>query len=409
MAPLRILLFFEPVIFRNKPALLIAHFMWARTIMRSSDSFALAATAEVCEAWRRDNPGPDAICRCFPIDSFSPLATVGYSRANYAKALYGAGEAPNALTDALREIRSEFAPDIVVMSSQNAFAQHAFFGIPSFFIEQSPLPRLGYPARLSLDPYGHQTASLLGRFATTIKNIELEPAQRRDLICVVDAIKSDLSSRDLKYGSALQALDKIGAQDKVALLVTQPPDWVTYEGAFRPIDPVNLLYAWAQSLPDGWLGVPTYHVGYAPSREMEIALERSCPRLRFLPIEFSQGLTEVLLVRAEGMITISSTSAMTGLLLQRHVVVVGQSPFSSWCIDRPELIAAATPLSQSEVASTLAFLCHRYSHLLGDLDTDPLRLLQIVEQIRASAEPIDWFMDMSDWSIDRVRRSFGFD
>ena len=408
MAALRILLFLEPVIFRSRPAFLSAHFMWARSIMRSSDSFALAASAEVCQAWRRDNPDPDVICRCFPIDSFSPLSTVDYSRANYAKALYGTGEAPNALTDALRDIRSEFAPDIVVMSSQNAFAQHAFLGIPIFFIEQSPLPRLGYPARLSLDPYGHQTPSLLGRFATRIRDIELEPAQRRDLIGVLDGIKSDLANRDTKYASALQALDNIGGQDKVALLVTQPPDWVTYEGAFRPIDPVNLLYAWAQSLPDGWLGVPTYHVGYAPSREMEIALERSCPRLRFLPIEFSQGLTEVLLVRANGMITISSTSAMTGLLLQRHVVVVGQSPFNSWCIDKPELIASASPLSESEVASTLAFLCHRYSHLMGDLETDPLRFVQIIEQIQASAEPIDWFMDMSDWSIDSVRRSFGF-
>jgi hypothetical protein len=308
----------------------------------------------------------------------------------------------------LRDIRSEFAPDIVVMSSQNAFAQHAFLGIPIFFIEQSPLPRLGYPMRLSLDPYGHQTPSLLGRFAASIRHIDLEQAQRQDLIGVLDSIKSDLSNRDTKNASALQALDKLAAQYKVALLVTQPPDWVTYEGAYRPIDPVGLLYAWAQSLPDGWLGVPTYHVGYAPSREMEIALERSCPRLRFLPIEFSQGLTEVLLVRADGMITISSTSAMTGLLLQRQVVVVGQSPFNSWCIDKPELIASASPLSQSEVASTLAFLCHRYSHLMGDLETDPLRLLQIIEQIQASAEPIDWFMDMSDWSIDRVRRIFGF-
>jgi hypothetical protein len=408
MAALRILFFLEPVIFRNRPTFLSAHFMWARIIMRSSDSFALAATSEVCQAWRRDNPDPDAICRCFPIDSFSPLSTVGYSRANYAKALYGTGEAPNALSDALGDIRSEFAPDIVVMSSQNAFAQRAFFGIPSFFIEQSPLPRLGYPMRLSLDPYGHQTPSLLGRFATRIRHIELEPAQRRDLIGVLDGIKSDLSNRDTKYASALQALDNIGGQDKVALLVTQPPDWVTYEGAFRPIDPVTLLYAWAQSLPDGWIGIPTYHVGYAPSREMEIALERSCPRLRFLPIEFSQGLTEVLLVRASGMITISSTAAMTGLLLQRKVVVVGQSPFNSWCTDNPELIASASPLSQSEVASTLAFLCHRYSHLMEDLETDPRRLVQIIEQIQASADPIDWFMDISDWSIDRVRRSFGF-
>jgi hypothetical protein len=376
--------------------------------MRSFDSFALAAAAEVCQAWSRDNPDPGAICRCFPIDSFSPLSTLEYSRANYAKALYGTGEAPNALTDALRDIRTEFSPDIVVMSSQNAFARHAFLGISSFFIEQSPLPRLGYPMRLSLDPYGHQTPSLLGRFATRIRRNELEPAQRRDLIGVLDDIKSDLSNRDGKCASALQALNNIGGQEKVALLVTQPPDWVTYEGAFRPIDPVSLLYAWAQSLPDGWIGVPTYHVGYAPNREMEIALERCCPRLRFLPIEFSQGLTEVLLVRADGMITISSTSAMTGLLLQRRVVVVGQSPFNSWCIRKPELIASASPLSQSEAASTLAFLCHRYSHLMEDLETDPLRLAQIIEQIRASAEPIDWFMDMSDWSIDRVRRSFGF-
>jgi hypothetical protein len=97
----------------------------------------------------------------FTIDPFDPLTPFGYRRNLYAAALYGGGEPKNPLKDSLLTVGDNFQPDVVVMTSQNAYARRAFEGLPILSIEKAPLPRYGHPQRMCFDPGGHQTNSLL--------------------------------------------------------------------------------------------------------------------------------------------------------------------------------------------------------------------------------------------------------
>lgn len=409
-ALMRVLLFLEPVVFRNDPAFLANHFIWvkyfARTVQGIQGAFALAANATVCHKWQEMDQAELMPQQCFPLDSFKVLSEFRYKRTDYARALYGSGEVLNSLTSDLFRICAEFKPDLIVMTSQNALARKAFSGIPVLSIEQAPLPRLGHPFRTMFDPNGHQTGSMLETHTARIKALPFEPSHYEQLRGLLSAIRSNATTVEQRALEAQYALASIRREGRVALLVTQPPDWVTYEGAYQDIALEALLYAWATRLPAGWIGVPTYHPGLQLSAEMEAELARACPRLRFLPRDLSQGLTEPLVLHADGMVTISSTSAMTGLLFQKRVIVCGRSPFNAWCFRDAAHLEDALPLTLDEAASTLGFLTHRYS-LAYDHQLENLGLVaSAMHAVTSANSPSEWFMDLSDWSIDRARSLF---
>jgi hypothetical protein len=345
-------------------------------------------------------------CICFPLDPVAPVSGLGFRKTDYFKTLYGSGDEPNPLTNELRAIRDLFAPDIAIMTSQNAFARRAFSGLPTLSMEYASLPRLSHPLRVSFDPSGHQIQSLLETHAGVIKTLPLTCTQRAHLLELLGTIKAQMLAADPRAPSACAALRAIRAEGPVALLVTQPPDYPTYEGSFKAIEVKELLCSWAESLPPSWIGVPTYHEAYQLDAAAEMTLARSCPRLRFLPRELSRGLSEPLLTCADGMITISSTTATTGLLLRKPTIVVGRSPYNAWCEQDPSHIADASPLSADEAARLLAFLCNRYSCLQDDLKADPETFIRIADATMRLPQPADWFMDFSEWSIGRALSLF---
>ena len=407
----RILYFLDPVAFRQDPACLVPHFAWVRLVQQVADVMggqaALAANAVVCEQWRQDAAeGEERLC--FELPTHAPLEPFAYRRSDYARALYGAGDEPNALTDALSEVRAAYAPDIVVTTCQNAFAQKAFAGIPMLYVEQAPIPRLRQYLKTYFDPSGHQTGSLLETRAADIKSIRLPPEDWQELSTFPDRIRNDIYAQHEAYPQARAAFDEIRRHGKVALLATQPPDWPTYEGAYDGAVPVeDLLYAWGQLLPEGWIGVPTYHLHFRLTAGMEAALAKACPKLRFLPEHLSQGLTELYIPEADGMITISSTSAATALLFRKKVVVCGKSPFTAWCGREVEDIEAVVPPTQDEATALLAFLSNRYCYLHEDLVADPSILTKIFTVAMTMDDPGQWFFDMSGWSLDRAKAVFG--
>ncbi|MGF6470500.1 hypothetical protein [Paraburkholderia youngii] len=407
---MRVLFFLEPVIFHLTPDFLSCHFMWAdiarRAVIERGGVFAMAANAEVCQRWQALQDEEDEERMVFPLDSFKVLSAFGYRRADYSTALYGSGAGANYLSEELREIRQRFRPDLVIATSQSSFVQHVFAGIPMLNIEQAPMPRLGQPFRTAFDPGGHQTKSILETHAQRIKSLPLSDGDRSHLRALLDSTYHGAVKIHPHLASAESELRRLCGGAKIAILATQPPDWITYEGAGTGAEVENMLYAWAERLPNGWVGVPTYHPVHRLSAEMEVALARSCPKLRFLPPAFTQGLTEPLLTHADGLVTLSSSSAMSALLLGKHVVVTGKSPYNTWCLSDPQDIARSPTLSPDEAMSTLAFLCHRYSHLHETLVAEPGRLLPLIDAVTSSANPAEWFMDMSDWSVERAYSLF---
>ena len=409
---MRILFILEPVIYRDNPSGLSAHFVWVdyfrKLVDRCGGVLAVAANPAVIRVWRRDFGDRPGSVEYYPIDPFKILAEFGGERAEYSKAAYGRRGGGECLIEQLEIITKQFIPDVVLMTAQNAVCRSAFPKTPVLSIEQAPLPRIGHPFRTSIDPIGHQIGSILEARAAEIRNLPIGKSARRQLRQLLAALKSHAVESSPRGAQALEALRSIKQGGSVALFVTQPTDGVTYEGAYEEIALENLIYRWAQALPEGWLGVPTYHAGQRLGPDMEAALAAACPRLGFLPEELSQGLTEPLLTEAEGMVTISSTAAMTGLLFGKRVIVTGRSHYNEWCPRDPEKIADACPLTPDEIDSTLCFLTNRFSFSHSYIYDDIEHLSQILTEAIADNGSGDRMLDISGWTFDQAEDLFSF-
>jgi hypothetical protein len=409
---MRVIFFIEPVIYRTNPDYLTPHLSWAHAVAASVKAnggvFAVASNQEICAVWSSQQEAAGLAHATFPLNSFDPLSPFGYRRDLYAAALYGNETADNPLIAALSDVRQRFLPDFVVMTSQNALARRAFAGLPILSIEQAPLPRMGQPHRVYFDPLGHQRGSLFETKAWQIKQLPLPEAHITDLLGIIEGLRTRLQ-RNPRYEAAAMAIEKIREAGRVALLVTQPPDWTAYDGALcKQIDVQGLLCIWEEQLPPDWIGVPTYHPEFRLNANVENALARSRSRLRFLPSELAQGLSELLLTMVDGMVTVSSTTSITGLLFRKRVIATGRCPFNGWVPRDVRQISATQPLSVNETASTLAFLTHRYTHLNDVVGTDPQVLAAVFTAAR-EFDPARWYLDVSEWSAAYARSLFNFD
>lgn len=377
---LRVLFFLEPVVY-VAPAFLACHLFWAEMFAQATEAgsgqFALTANREVVAAWKQDySQFPNSAT--FPLDSGAPLQPFGGDRREYSKALYKNPLHDNPLTEELRKIRETYQPNLVVYTSQNSFAKTAFNGIPSLHIEQAPLPRLGHPARTSFDPLGHQVGSMLECYAEKIRQIPLSQKQEHQLDSLLLSLYRNFCTtlpECEKFSEFFASLKK--SSQKIALLVTQPPEWVTYEGAFDSVCLETLILNWAQDLPEGWVAIPTYHAGYRLSEENESILAK-CSKIKLLPREWAQAKTEALLPYVDGIVTLSSTVAMSAVLLQKKVAVTGISPFRAWAAQSADQIENAPVFSRQKVLSTLAFLIGTYTWPDSMLKSDPEILKKIM-------------------------------
>ena len=407
---MRILFFVEPVVFRDNPVFLAPHLAWAAALVAASagaDHFALASSAALCRHWQLHHAAY-APLPCFELDAQSAVAPFAGRSADYARALYGDPQPGSPLCDELARVRSRFAPDLVVLTSQNCFAESAFSGLPMLRIEQAPLPRWEQPLRMSLDPGGHQLHAIIETHADRIRRFPLSPAEHAAMRDLIAAVVQHVQTADPRAAPAADAVRVLAQGAPVALFALQPPDWVTSEGALgrRAFEPMALLRDWAERLPPGWIGVPTYHPDWRPSAQEEQALLGASARLRLLPAGLSQGTTECLLPVVQGLVTVSSSAAMTAALWRKPVAVVGASPFRAWGCRAVGDLADAPVLTPYEAGSTLAFLCHRYAHRNTRILQEKGYFSGLVRDWLAAPDPVGWFFDRAGLSVTEIAAHF---
>ena len=93
----------------------------------------------------------------------------------------------------------------------------------------------------------------------------------------------------------------------MVLLALQPPDWLTYEGAWRSLSVSGLMMHWLDNLPANTVGCVSYHPLHQFSLDFEQLLEREHDNVLFLPQAWRQGRSEYLLPLVDATVTISSS------------------------------------------------------------------------------------------------------
>lgn len=369
---MNILFFIEPAIFALDPNASVGHLHWPTAlepaIRRAGYDLVIAGSDLVCRAWENLMEVRGHEPRTFRIDPFEPLADFQYSFSAYRSAQASSDAGAISLEDALLRCRDLHQPKIVFHSSQQSSLRKIFADRPVIGIEQGFLMRIGHQERVCFDPCGHQSNSILEIERHRITEWPLSESTARDVENLMRYLQ-ELVVSDPARKAALAELDAIAEGKKIALLALQTPQAIPAHYGYDATDPASLIARWSSELPDGWIGVPTYHFGFQLSEAMEEALSGT-PRLKFLSRPHSVDMTETLLTRADALVTVSSTTAMTAMLFGKRQVTVGKAPMHSWGACKVQDLDQGPTLTAAHRISTFAFLTNRYSWPLWLISQD---------------------------------------
>lgn len=407
---MKVLFYLEPAVYRGDPLFLSPHISWALRVLKSlnvESDFGLVSSSELCDYFYRMSGIKNNL---FKINSWEIISPFNYQRNQYSSALYSVPESLQyknlyILERILKEVRNMYQPDIVICSSQNTVIESVFFDIATIYIERAPLPRLNQKASMVFDPSGHQVNSLLSTLTSQIFDAKLPDTEKNIIGTWWDAFSNFSDNKREHQKQVAQQLEYLSRGRKIVAFALQPPDWITFEGAYKQISVEALIASWARSLPVGWVGIPFFHPGSRFPENLVASLEDEFENIAFLPKNLSKGSLELALENIDGLITISSTTAMSAMLSGINTIVVGKSPFSNIISSSsPQHIAEVGPLSVRNRASLIAFLCNRYCRRLTEVFNPNGGIEEIVQAISSSESFENYYLDYSSWSLGSIRQ-----
>lgn len=338
-------------------------------------SVSVLSSYGVCHKWVTTTPLGRPIRDCHIIELNDAIGDFSYSFTEYSLAAFGQEVRPK-LRQTLEVFDARYRPDLVVMCGNNRMVEAALPNAKFLFLEQAPLPRIGHPLRLVFDTMGHRVGSML------------EQLKDRILSAAVDDFESELGRWvfhdwevhlccDPDYQRIRSFFDNLKRKSKVAIFAMQPVANIPCEDGYAAVDMRELIARWSSQLPSGWTGVVTYHYGQRLSPGEEQLLRSSFKNLYFLDQDLSVDKTEAIILNADALVTISSSTALFAILLGKPAVVLGASPFRNWGNSHVESLDAVEPLSLAERIRLLKFLCGPYC--LSEAEyTDAEKLIEIV-------------------------------
>jgi hypothetical protein len=412
----KILIYVEPAVFRGIPEWKAPHVLgWALPMLRGdqtgANQWALASSETLCALARAHEPS----LICCPLPAWKILSACDFRRDHYVQSLFDrdaaaralAGQGPlHPLAIELLALNQRFQPDLVIATGQNSLLPLAFPQARCLWMEQAPFPRLKRRDRIYLDPCGHQLGSALELASERIRSLPLAAEQLDQVEMLWQSMLKPDPSADPIAQEVGQAIRERAAGDRVALLVLQPADAITWEGCLgATITPEAQLAQWAAALPPGWVGIPLYHPHARLTAELEASLAAEYPQLKPLPPPLSGNVAEYALPVADAVVAVSSSVAGQALICGKQVVLTGRTPMRAFAANSLEALATPGPtLQRQERLALLAFLSHRYTLLLSEISDPNGPLLTHLQTLATTPDPLSWLLDLSEWTPDRLAR-----
>lgn len=398
---MRVLFYIEPVTFRLDPLFVKPWLSWIAQIMSPSLSqgldFGFASSAPLCSELARNlNNTP---CEFFTVSPRKLLEQFDFDRHEYARDLYGkVAVINNGLRDCIIAIDGQFQADVVISFTQNRYLEELFAGRVLFW-ELSPFPRVNHAMSLFMDPMGHQVNSLPNLYAKRILDIPLSEQQVVETCGIWhEKIVHTLHGHPLT-SQVKDWLASIRSDKKVALLALQPPDWPTYEAAWRRSASDQMIMQCAEEIPPDWIIVPVFHPDQSLPEPLCAAIEGDFPNIRFPPRNISSGKAEFFLPHVNAVVSISSSLAVHGIFHGMKVVCLGQGQFSAFTNRSLSKIDDISPLPFPANARLMAFLSNRYCHPFQTCATEAGYVARTIKNLVGK---VDTYFDLAGWSPSRL-------
>ncbi|MBB3453877.1 hypothetical protein FHT86_002133 [Rhizobium sp. BK313] len=340
----------------------------------------------------------------FNVSSRDILEPYQFDRHEYAQDLFGFRPGYNdSLCNRLKEIDASFEPDIIISFTQNRYLEALFTGRVLFW-ELSPLPRVNSSLSLFMDPFGHQVNSIPNLYKDRIRSLSLSDEQLAGIGNVWhEKIVTPLHCHPLTP-EIKEWLSPIQSTKQIALLALQPPDWPTYEAAWRRSEIDQMIMQCTSEMPTDWVLVPIFHPDQSLPEPLCRAIESDFAGIRFPPRDLSSGKSELFLPHVDAVISISSSLSVQGIFHGKKVITLGQSQFSAFTNGSISKLDEISPFPYPTSALMLAFLSNRYSHPLDACLTEPN---YVAKAVRTLAGNIEAYFDFSEWSPSRLAPLLG--
>lgn len=396
MQPLRVLIYIEPVSFRDNPTLLYPWVEWLSAMVNSQDkealklSYGLIGSKVICDLFReKSGTNLDEIYFCRQREL---LASFNFNRGAYARDLFEIDAAPfenTGLIEFLQFVQYSYNPNIVISFTENKYLRNVFTEARFLFCELAPLPRLTAKRQfLFTDPIGHQSKSLISLAA---KDDSLSVHDASGLMDVYTEYMFKQASEHPLISNISGWIKEYCGNSKIALIALQPSDWITYDGSYESIPMESILMRCLNELPSDWIAIPSYHPASKLSRATEESIAHEFCNVRFAPHELSFGLSELFLPYIDAVITVSSSVAVSALIMGKVVISLGTAPFKELCTRDIKGIASAIPLDAAARTRILALLSHNYCHSLPDVMNSKNFFGNFLRKYFDEPNPIDLF------------------
>jgi hypothetical protein len=401
-----ILYYIEPVAFRSDPMFLLPWIHWiaqqigaarvARTPLRFGAISSPALLAELNMLLGEPLEFQEHLLQYHAISAF------GYSRPAYMRDLFCREADPvvnNVLFEKLSVACDIFQPDFIISFSQNRYLRRASPRSSVLFTELGPLSRRYVNQTFFFDPVSHQRESML---VTQLERIA-PPGPAPGLAGVRWLWNELIAAPTLATQESRDAAQMISrfhaAGRKVVLAALQPPDWLTFEGAFEALAPESLVMRWADELPENWVALVSHHPAYSIPPAMQRLIEREWNNVVFLVDGTS---SEFFLPHVDAVATISSTVGMQAVLWGKPLVSVGQSNLSALGRGSLAELNEASPFSDEQRWKLLRFLCGEYCHPASRLLHDGKYLHAWLNRWAAASYGLDFFLQTEYWDGRRA-------
>ncbi|CAN5376650.1 hypothetical protein BH10PSE1_BH10PSE1_11240 [soil metagenome] len=383
----KILFYLEPVTFQNEPYRLWTwHQLFSDLARQSADQYECVLAASSAMASLPDHGFSEVLT----VDPISILASAGFDRARYSRDLtFGSGRANSGLADQLDTLKTSVNPDIVVCVTDNRYLKRAFGASSVMHAEVGPLPPTGLKTMLYVDPFGHQTNSAVDRLSSD-NWLGDRFADFKDAWELGWLAKRRGEAEASGFASWLEAS---AWGRRVALMVMQPQDWVTYEGGGVRLDPLSLLRRTTFNVAEGWCVLPQWHPADPPPLERLATDLSGHQSAMIMPLpQHRVGCSDMALPLVDSVVTVSSNVAAAALISGISVQFLGRSKFSK--------LALRFEGNPQPLPGLLAFLTCRYCVPLDDMRTLPGAFAAHVTRLKDDA---NFLFDTSEAKLDRFQ------